>query len=95
MQYIADLFWKRWIQEYLPLLQVRQKWSRSRCNFRQGDIVLVADASALRGSWMLARVTEAFPDSKRPGPQCTSTNQNKPAQKTCQQDLLAGRRPIT
>ncbi len=58
VQYIADLFWKRWI------LQARQKWSRTRRNFRQGDIVLVADASAPRGSWMLARVTEAFPDSK-------------------------------
>ncbi len=64
VQSIADLFWKRWIREYLPLLQARQKWSRIRRNFRQGDIVLVADASAPRGSWMLARVTEAFPDSK-------------------------------
>ncbi len=64
VQYIANLFWKRWIREYLPLLQARQKWSRIRRNFHQGDIVLVADASAPRGSWMLARVTEAFPDSK-------------------------------
>lgn len=28
VQYTADLFWKRWRREYLPELQVRQKWSR-------------------------------------------------------------------
>lgn len=25
VQYLADLFWKRWVREYLPLLQQRQK----------------------------------------------------------------------
>ncbi len=78
VQYIADLFWKRWIREYLPLLQARQKWSRTRRNFCQGDIVLVADASAPRGSWMLARVTEAFPDSK--GLVCSVRLQTKTSQ---------------
>ena len=63
VQYIADLFWKRWTQEYLPLLQARQKWTLVKRNFQQGDVVLVADTNAPRGSWMLARVTEALPDS--------------------------------
>ena len=30
VQYIADLFWKRWVQEDLPLLQERQKWNQKR-----------------------------------------------------------------
>ena len=64
VQYIADLFWNRWTQEYLPLLQMRQKWTEVKRNFREGDIVLVADSTAPRGSWLLARVIKALPDSQ-------------------------------
>ncbi|KAL7825869.1 hypothetical protein SRHO_G00336070 [Serrasalmus rhombeus] len=46
IQYIADLFWTRWIQEYIPLMQERPKWSRIRPNFCVGDIVVVADHTA-------------------------------------------------
>ena len=27
VQYFADIFWKRWSREYLPLFQSRQKWT--------------------------------------------------------------------
>ena len=27
-QFLADCFWKRWIREYIPTLQQRQKWIR-------------------------------------------------------------------
>ncbi len=58
VQYLSDLFWKRWIKEYLPLLQERQKWTKERRNLVLGDIVLIADSSAPRNSWMLGRVLE-------------------------------------
>lgn len=61
-QYIAGLFWKRWVQEYLPPLQERQKWSQPRRNFAPGDIVIVVDSAAPRDSWLLGRVLETFPD---------------------------------
>ncbi len=64
VQYLADLFWKRWIQEYLPLYQERQKWTKERRNFQPGDTVLIADTVAPPDSWMLGKVLETFPDQK-------------------------------
>ncbi|KAL3979219.1 Rab5 GDP/GTP exchange factor [Sarotherodon galilaeus] len=64
VQYISDLFWKRWTKEYLPQLQQRQKWGRIKRNFVPGDVVLIVDDSAPRGSWIIGRVTGAVPDEK-------------------------------
>ena len=64
VQYMADLFWKRWSQEYLPLMQERQKWCKVRRSFTPGDVVLVVDPSAPRGSYILGKVLEVLADSK-------------------------------
>ncbi|XP_029696919.1 uncharacterized protein [Takifugu rubripes] len=64
IQYIADLFWTRWLQEYVPLMQERSKWSRIRLNFSMGDVVVIADAAAPRGSWVLGGVIEAITESE-------------------------------
>ena len=62
VQYLSDIFWKRWTREYLPQLQERQKWMRaSRC-FAEGDIVLIVDDTAPRNSWILGKIIEAVPD---------------------------------
>lgn len=37
VQYISDLFWKRWTGEYLPLLQERQKWNQRKQSLTVGD----------------------------------------------------------
>ncbi|XP_056099696.1 uncharacterized protein LOC130078198 [Rhinichthys klamathensis goyatoka] len=63
IQYLADLFWKRWVREYLPLLQERQKWNGKMKNLAVGDVVAIMDPSAPRGSWPLGKVVEVFPDS--------------------------------
>ncbi|XP_072172491.1 uncharacterized protein [Diadema setosum] len=64
MQYLADLFWRRWVKEYLPSLQQRQKWLQPGRNLQVGDIVLIADETAPRCSWSMARVQEVMPDEK-------------------------------
>lgn len=62
VQYMCDLFWRRWTNEYLPLLQERQKWNKERRSFAPGDIVVIVDSTAPRGSWLMGRVLEVFPD---------------------------------
>lgn len=42
-QYLSDVFWRRWLKEYLPEMQRRQKWTKSQRNFAIGDIVLLVD----------------------------------------------------
>jgi hypothetical protein len=58
IQYLADIFWRRWVKEYLPTLQKRQKWNKPRRNFQLGDIVLIVDENYPRCSWPLGRITE-------------------------------------
>ncbi len=62
VQYLANLFWQRWLVEYLPLLQERQKWHDTRRNLRIGDVVLVVDSNAPRNSWPMGVVLETIPD---------------------------------
>ena len=64
VQFLADLFWKRWTKEYLPLLQERQKWTTVKKGFQVEDIVMVVDSTAPRGSWNLGRIIEVQPDSR-------------------------------
>lgn len=63
-QYMAVLFWKRWISEYLPMMQKRQMWTRPRRNPTPGDIVLIADATAPRGSWLMGKILDVKAGAK-------------------------------
>ena len=58
VQYLADIFWRRWVREYLPMLQERQVWNKSCQNIGVDDVVLVVDEKTPRGSWPLGRVLE-------------------------------------
>ncbi|XP_006819913.1 uncharacterized protein LOC102808185 [Saccoglossus kowalevskii] len=64
VQYLTEIFWKRWKKEYLPQLQVRQKWLKQRPNLKLGDIVLVIDQNTPRGVWPLGRGVQTMPDKK-------------------------------
>ena len=62
VQFLADLFWRRWKTEYLHLLQERQKWHTSQRNLCIGDIVLVMDSA--RNAWTMAKVIGITKDKK-------------------------------
>ena len=64
IQYLSDLFWRRWTTEYLPLLQERQRWSKLKRNFAVNDIVLVVDPSGPRNLWMIGRIIKTMLDSR-------------------------------
>ena len=60
-QVLSDHIWHRWLHEYLPSLNVRQKWNKENRNHVIGDIVLVIDSNRPRGQWSLGRVQEVMP----------------------------------
>ena len=60
MQYLADLFWKRWVKEYLPDLQQRQRWLQPKRNAQIGDVVLIVDDHAPRNSWPMGVIQDAY-----------------------------------
>ena len=66
VQYLADIFWRRWILEYLPTLQERKKWGNVDRNFAVDDVVLVLDERVPRSSWPLGRIIEVY-QNKRDG----------------------------
>jgi len=60
VEYMADIFWRRWLKEYLPTLQERAKWTKPRHCLATGDLVVIVDDNVHRGKWPLGRVTEVF-----------------------------------
>ena len=86
-QFLADCFWKRWIREYIPTLQQRQKWIREKDNLKIGDVVLVVDNNCPPRRWLLGRVIKNFPgqDGKVhvAGIKATNSTLTRPIFKLC------------
>lgn len=61
VQFMAELFWQRWRNEYLQQLQVRRKWQSDRPNLKTGDVVLLKDKSVHRNEWPMGRIVNAIP----------------------------------
>jgi hypothetical protein len=61
-QFLADIFWKRWLKEYISSLQVRQKWLSEKRNLKVGDLVFMTDEGHARGRWPIGRVVEVYQD---------------------------------
>ncbi|XP_056603915.1 uncharacterized protein LOC130420572 [Triplophysa dalaica] len=63
VQYLADVFWCRWLKEYLPALQQRQKWLQPKQNLQIGDLVLILHERTPRNHWPLGLITQVYPGS--------------------------------
>ncbi|KAJ7991266.1 hypothetical protein DPEC_G00295540 [Dallia pectoralis] len=61
VQALANNFWNRWSREYLATLEHRMKWTKSKRNLQEGDIVLLKDNQAARNSWPMAIITKTYP----------------------------------
>ena len=57
VQYLADVFWKRWTQEYLLTLRQWTKWHQPPRNVQENDLVLIIDKQRPRNSWPAASRT--------------------------------------
>ena len=60
-QYLADRFWKRWVSEYLPIMQQLSKRHNPKRNLQPDDLVIIVDDTAPRSSWLMGRVVKALP----------------------------------
>jgi hypothetical protein len=50
-QMLADHFWRRWIEEYLPDLTRRTKWFKRAKPLGVGDLVFIIDSGEYRNTW--------------------------------------------
>lgn len=58
-QRLTDMFWKRWVKEYLPTLTRRTKWFNKDINaIKVNDLVIIADENA----WPRGIIVGVFPD---------------------------------
>ncbi|XP_055597343.1 uncharacterized protein LOC129747259 [Uranotaenia lowii] len=55
-----DIFWHRWIQEYLPTLTRRTKWFEEVPPIAEGNLVVIIDESK-RNNWVRGRVVKLLP----------------------------------
>ena len=60
---ISNQFWKRWLIEYLPMLQSRRKWNVHQTNIEPVTIVLLKEENLPTEKWPLARITDICPSS--------------------------------
>ena len=61
VQYLADVFWRRWTKEYLPLLHQRTKWQEPQRNVQPGDLVLILERQLPRNEWPTGRIVDIQP----------------------------------
>lgn len=57
-QQYANIFWKKWLAEFLPSLTCRSKWYEKSKPLCQGDLVIIVDPSLPRNVWLRGKVLQ-------------------------------------
>ena len=60
VQNIVNMYWNRWLKEYIPTLTPRSKWTRQTRNFKIDDLVIIKSKYIPQNHWPLRRVIETF-----------------------------------
>ncbi|XP_062711980.1 uncharacterized protein LOC134289700 [Aedes albopictus] len=60
-QVLANTFWKRWLNDYLPEITKRSKWFCKTAPVAVGDVVVIADPRLPRNCWPKGKVIETHP----------------------------------
>jgi len=58
---MSNIYWKRFLHEFLSSLNYRSKWNKPTRNFKIGDIILLKTEYTPRAHWPLAKVIEVYP----------------------------------
>uniref|UniRef100_A0A8D9DY12 Integrase catalytic domain-containing protein n=1 Tax=Cacopsylla melanoneura TaxID=428564 RepID=A0A8D9DY12_9HEMI len=58
---MVQSFWRRWTNEYLTDLQVREKWNSRVKNLEPGLVVIIKQDNTPPLSWPMGVITEVFP----------------------------------
>ena len=61
VQKVSNHFWKRFLKEYLPTLDRRQKWNKATSPLKVKDIVWLLQDFTPRGRWPLGKITATHP----------------------------------
>ncbi|KXJ30257.1 hypothetical protein RP20_CCG004618 [Aedes albopictus] len=91
-QIYANIFWRRWLREYLPSISRRTKWHYPTKPIEVGDVVVITDPDLPRNLWPKGRVVDVRCKNGqvRSATVRTSTNiYNRPAVKLAVLDVGA------
>ncbi|XP_070518830.1 uncharacterized protein [Cardiocondyla obscurior] len=60
-QKMRDHFWQRWSNEYIPTLNVRNKWPIATKNLKINTLCLIREESTAPSKWPLGRIIAIHP----------------------------------
>ena len=94
---LSNIYWKRFIKVYVPLLNVTKKWNKVQWNVKVYDVVLLYDCNMPSSFWPLAWITRVDPSKdelvlsvilKPPNTTCIRTNSHQVKRNVASIDIV-------